>query len=143
MKFYKKSEPITNPAFKLQTMTYRLCKLQKFLGLMWGNKLTWAPHIEQLKHKCRAGLNLMKIISGPSWGADQETLVRTYRVIIRPKLDYGCVVYGSANAQQLKSIDVIVTEAMKIATGAFKTTPIATLHILMNEPLLNYRRENS
>ena len=67
--------------------------------------------------------------------------MKTYRLIIRPKLDYGCIVYGSANAQQLKSIDVIVNEATRIAAGAFKTTTIAALHILTNEPPLKYSRE--
>ena len=61
-----------------------------------------------------------------------------HRLIIREKLDYCCVVYGSANSQ-LKSIDV-VNEAMRIATGAFKT-PIAVLHNLPNEPPLKYRRK--
>ena len=78
----------------------------------------------------------MRTISGPCCLADQDILMRTYRLIIRPKIDYGCVVYGSANAQQLKSIDVIANEAMRISAGAFKTTPIDTLHILTNEPPL-------
>ena len=83
----------------------------------------------------------MRPILGPCWGADQDILIRTYRLIIRPKIDYGCVVYGSSNAQQLKSIDVIANEAMRISTRSFKTTPIDTLHILTNEPPLQYRRE--
>ena len=67
--------------------------------------------------------------------------MRIYRLITRPKLDYSCVVYGSENAQQLKSIDVVANEEMRTATGAFKTTPMAALHILTNEPPVKYRRE--
>ena len=89
MKFYKKSEPITNPDLKIQNHDIPVVETTKFLGLIWDNKLTWAPHIEQLKRKCRAGLYLMRTISRPSWGANQETLMRTYGLIIRPKLDYG------------------------------------------------------
>ena len=65
----------------------------------------------------------MRTISGLSWGADQDILMRTYRLIIQPKLDYGSVVYGPASAQNLKRPDVIPNEAMKISTRAFKPHP--------------------
>ena len=65
--------------------------------------------------------------------------MKTYRQVTQPKLDYGSVVYGSASAQILKRLDVIPNEAMRISTGAFKTTPIEALHILTNEPLLKFR----
>ena len=61
--------------------------------------------------------------------------------MIRPKLDYGCIVYGAASETQLKSLNAILHEAMRIATGAFRSTLIENLHILTNEPALHYRRE--
>ena len=63
---------------------------------------------------------------------DQKTLRRIYRLIIRPKIDYGCTVYETATKDLLKTIDAITNEAMRIATGALRTTPIETLHILTN-----------
>ena len=56
MKFYKQSEPITNPALKLDTYDIPVVQTTKFLGLIWNSKRIWAPHIEQLKRKCRASL---------------------------------------------------------------------------------------
>ena len=34
---------------------------------------------------------------GTDWRADQETRMRVYRMIIRPKIDYGSAVYEAAN----------------------------------------------
>ena len=40
-------------------------------------------------------LNLMRTLSEQHWGADQ--VMRVYRMIIRPKIDYGSAGYGAAN----------------------------------------------
>ena len=68
----------------------------KFLGIIFDRKLSFLPHIRQLKEKCTKALNLLRVVAHTTWGADQQTLIHLYRSLIRSKLDYGCVVYGSA-----------------------------------------------
>ena len=68
--------------------------------------------------------------------------MRLYRTIIRPKIDYGCMVYGAAIETELKQVQAIANEAFRISSGAFKTTSIANLQILVNEPPLEFRRQN-
>jgi hypothetical protein len=41
----------------------------------------------------------------------------------------------------LKTLNPIANEALRLATGAFKSTPVETLHVLTNELPLNIRRE--
>jgi len=60
------------------------------------NKVTFLPHIRYLKEKCVTALNLQRVMAHTSWGADQHTLLHLYRSLVRSKLDYGSVVYGSA-----------------------------------------------
>ena len=103
----------------------------KFLGLIWDKKLSWKPHIENLKNKCKKSI-MMRSISSHDWGGDQHTLVHLYK-FVRSKLDYGCTVYDSATNTGLKEIDPIVKESLRIASGAFKSTPIPALHIITNE----------
>jgi len=64
----------------------------KFLGVIFDNKLSFLPHIQQLKNKCTKALNLLRVLAHTAWGADQVTLLHLYRSLIRSKLDYGCVV---------------------------------------------------
>ena len=61
---------------------------------------------------------------------------------IRSKIDYGCIVHGSASETALKHLDVVVNDAMRISTGAFKSTPVKNLNILCNEPELKLRRND-
>lgn len=113
----------------------------KFLGMTWDAKLTWRPHINILKANCNNALNLLKSITSQQWGADQKSLLMIYRALIRSKLDYGAIVYQSANQTSLHLVDSIASEALRIATGAFKSTPVETLHIIANELPLKLRRE--
>ena len=38
-------------------------------------KLSFIPHIRYVKAKCLKALNLMKVLSNTSWGADRSTLL--------------------------------------------------------------------
>jgi len=113
----------------------------KFLGLTWDTKLTWKSHINQLKFSCSKLLGLLRSVTTQEWGADQTSCLRLFRSLIRSKLDYGVQVYGSASVTSLQSLDSITTEALRIATGAFKSTPTDTLYALANEMPPDIRRE--
>ncbi len=51
--------------------------------------------------------------------------------LIRSVLDYGCVVFGSAAQSQLKKLDVVQAQALRLCCGAFKTTPVSALQVEM------------
>ena len=55
----------------------------KFLGVIFDRKLSFNPHIRYVKAKCLKALNLMKVLSNTSWGADRSTLLYLYRSLIR------------------------------------------------------------
>ena len=68
----------------------------KFLGLVFDRKLTFAAHVKYLEDRCLKALNLLHVVAHKDWGANSATLLKIYRTHIRSKLDFGCVVYGSA-----------------------------------------------
>ena len=72
------------------------CWKNIFLDVIFDRKLSFIPRKKHLKEKCTKALNLLRIVSHPTWRADQQTLLHLYRSLIRSKLDYGCVVYGTA-----------------------------------------------
>ena len=74
------------------------------------------------------------------WGADRIVLLRLYRSLVRSKLDYGCIVYGSASRSILKQLDPIHHQGLRIALGAFRTSPAQSLYIEAHEPSLTTRR---
>ena len=113
----------------------------KFLGVIFDRKLSFLPHITALKKKCKKALNLLKVVAHSEWGADRKVLLRLYRSLIRSKLDYGFIVYGSARKSYLKILDTIYNEGLRLVLGAFRTSPVNSLYVEANEPSLYNRRQ--
>ena len=85
-----------DPVLKSDDDPIQFVKEAKFLDLFWDTKLTFEPHIKYLKARCQKSLNILKVLSHTEWGADRTTLLKLYRSLVRSKLYYGCIVYGSA-----------------------------------------------
>ena len=113
----------------------------KYLGLIFDKKLSFIPHIKYIKAKCHKALNMMKVLSHTTWGADRTTLLLLYRSLIRSKLDYGSIVYGSARKSYLAMLDPLHHQGLRLALGAFRTSPVASLYVEADEPSLTSRRE--
>lgn len=112
----------------------------KFLGMTFDQKLSWKTHIQHLKKSCQPGLNLLRTLAFKTWGADQKTLLRLYKALIRSRLDYGAVVYNSAKNYLLRTLDTIQNTALRISLGAYHTSPSQSLHCESSELPLDLRR---
>ncbi|GBM75697.1 hypothetical protein AVEN_87387-1 [Araneus ventricosus] len=66
--------------------------------------------------------------------------MKIYRSLVRSNLDYGAPVYGSASNYTFKMLDSVHHQGLRLATEAFRTTPILSLHIISGEPSLELRR---
>ena len=62
----------------------------KFLGVTYDSRLTWKPHVSNVVDRTKSACNLMRSVSGQSWGASKKALLTIYRALIRSRLDYGC-----------------------------------------------------
>ena len=111
----------------------------KFIGLLCDSKLSFSLHITSLKSRCTRSLDLIKVLSNTTWGADKKVLFRLYRALIRSKLDYGCIVYGSARPSYIKRLDTIHNQRLRLCLGAFRTSPVQSLYVESNEPPLGLR----
>ena len=130
-----------DPVLTLDGQPIPVVEETKFLGVIFDNKLTFIPHIKKLKAKCQKALNLLRVVAHTDWGADRKILLNHYRTIVRSKLDYGCIVYGSARPSYLKILDTIHHQGIRLALGAFRTSPAESLLVEANEPSLRDRRE--
>ena len=113
----------------------------KYLGLIVDKKISFIPHINYIKAKCHKALNMMKVLSHTTWGADQTTLLQLYQSLIWSKLDYGSIVYGSARKSYFAMLDPLHHQGLRLALGAFRTSPVASLYVEAEEPSLTTRRE--
>ena len=100
----------------------------KFLGLHIDNSLTFKHHITDLKRRCHRTLDLFKKLSHTSWGSDTKTMLRLYTMLLKPRLEYGLEAFSSAAPTYINSLDTIQNSALRLATGAFRSSPISSLH---------------
>ena len=111
----------------------------KFLGVIFDTKLTFKNHIQYLKTSCQKALDILHVVGHTDWRADRIVLLCLYCSLVRSKLDYRCIVYGSARRSNLKQLDPIHHQGLRIALGAFRTSPAQRLYIEAHEPSLTTR----
>ena len=71
-------------------------------------------------------------MSHTNWGADRTTLLRLYLVLVHFRLDYGAHIFCTASPCTLRILDHDQNEGLRLATGAFCSSPIASLHVESN-----------
>ena len=92
-----------DPCLHLDGNQIKVVKDVKFLGVIFYNKLSLVPHIKILKenvqgYRCHNSL--------PTPNGVQIKLLFSLFIAPLSKLDYGCIVYGSARTY-LKALDAI------------------------------------
>lgn len=95
----------------------------------WHSYLT----LKYIKQKCFKALQLLRVVANTDWGADHMSLVKLYRALIRSKLDYGCFIYGLTLKSYLKILATIHHAGLRLALGAFKTSPVESVY--MQKPM--------
>ena len=115
----------------------------KLLGLIFDCKSSFLPHIRYLKNKSTKALNLIRVVAHTSWGTDQDTLLLLYTSLIRSKLDYGCIVYGSAQSTYLHMLDPVQNHALRLCLVLIEPHHHQAFAYLQINLLYTYDAKNS
>ncbi|KAJ8722734.1 hypothetical protein PYW07_003914 [Mythimna separata] len=113
----------------------------KYLGVIFDSKLSCVPHCDYIVNKCENHLNMLRCLSGVWWGAHPFSLKLIYNAIIRSTLDYGLFVLEPGSVMAFKKLDLIQSKALRIISGAMKSSPINALQIECGEAPLSLRRQ--
>ncbi|CAL4066066.1 unnamed protein product, partial [Meganyctiphanes norvegica] len=121
------------PILKLDNTEIECVKTYKYLGVIFDAPyLTWKPHINMVKYECMRKLNILRALSGTSWGADRENLLKIYEAICRSRINYGCPAFLTASDTNLKTLQIIQNSALRVALGAWRSTNTSALHVEAN-----------
>ena len=128
------------PAINLHYNGVPLCKTYetKYLGVTLDTKLTWQKHIANISTLANRRLSLLKRLARKNWGSSQNTLSTTYTTYIQPILTYCSEILITTNCEKLVQTQ---NQALRLITGAVKTTPIEAMEILTNIPNLKTKIE--
>ena len=114
----------------------------KYLGMVLDSPhLSWRSHIQNIRTKCIKRINTLKAVSHHHWGADRSTLAMMYRALVLNKINFGAEFYTTASETDLKILDVMQNECLRIITGCRKTSPINALEVETNFPPLSIQRK--
>ncbi|CAI6342733.1 unnamed protein product [Macrosiphum euphorbiae] len=108
--------------------------------MIFDSKFTWVPHLKNLKNECKKRMKVIKTLSHHTWGSEKNTLITIYKSLIVSKIDYGSLIYYSANHNILRTIDPVHNEGVRLSIGAFRTSPVSSILCIAGEPPLQIRR---
>ena len=114
-----------------------------YLGITMDPKMTGTGHLENIAQKAQKRLSLLHRVAGTQWGASTQVLTTTYKTYVRPVLEYGAEVFITASDKARASLDKVQNQALRIITGAVKTTPVAAMEQRSGIEPLQKRREKS
>ncbi|GFU90526.1 putative RNA-directed DNA polymerase from transposon X-element [Trichonephila clavipes] len=112
----------------------------RFLGVIFDRRLTFLPHILHLRERCEKVFKPLEGVVKHLLGADRTSLLRVYQAIVLSRIDYGCVAYGSACNSTLQKLDPVHHMALRICSGAFRTSPVQSLYVICHQLPLDLRR---
>ncbi|GBO18093.1 hypothetical protein AVEN_180334-1 [Araneus ventricosus] len=139
--FCRKRNLHNDPEIKLYGELITFVNEIRFLGVIFDKKLSFLPHVKQLRKKCESALNILKVLSTTAWGADRVSMLKIYRATVLSKLEYGCTIYGSARKSVLQKLDPVHHTALRLCSGAFRTSPVKSLYVECCEPALELKRQ--
>jgi len=96
----------------------------KYLGLTFQRNGSYSTHIQKIVAKCRARLNIIRVLKGTSWGAGKRPLLTVYRSLVRSVIECGTEAYFFASPSLLKPLQKIQNDALRLCTGALVSTPV-------------------
>lgn len=124
----KQNCPKLAPNLKLNNINVKNFEEKKYLGLIFDKSFTWKPHITKLRKQGNKTLDLLKHLSHQSWGADRQSLLNLYLMLLKPVIDYGIEIYSSTAKTYMNSVSSLQNGAIRVATGAFRSSPIPSIH---------------
>ena len=141
MLFTRKTKPIAAPDLYIKNILIKYVDKHKFLGLTLDKKLNWKDHIYEVKAKATKALNLLKILSHTHYGSERKLLIRIHNLIVLPIIDYGSIIYSTANKNLMQKLKSIHNLGIRLCIGAFRTSPVDSILAEAGEYSLEYRQE--
>ena len=101
----------------------------KVLGLTLDPKLIYSTHIYNISVQAHKPLQIIKALTATGWGKQKETLMATYKAVMRPALEYASSVWSPiASSTSINKLQVMQNAAWRIATRCTQDTNIQHLH---------------
>ena len=118
-----------HPSVTLNGCELPLERTPRILGITLDPHFTFTPHITSLVARASPRLNILKALAGTTWGQQKETIIITFKALIRSLFTYAPAIwFPNASPSNIKALQTIQNSALRIATGCVKMSSISHLH---------------
>ena len=119
-----------HPQVRINNSVVPLTYNPKILGVTFDRELNFNTHTQNVAANVNKRNNVLRALSGTSWGQTQENLIHTYKSIGRSIINYAAPVYtpNLNSEKEINKLQVAQNSALRTATGCHKMTSIDHLH---------------
>ena len=113
-----------------------------YLGITFDKRQTWKQHIAKVEAKARSRPAILRKLAGTTWGVSEKILRTVYHGTVRPHLEYGSSAWSTTAKINQQALDKVQNQALRLITGAMRSTPIAEMERLTGIQPLGQRRDD-
>ena len=110
----------------------------KHLGLVLNEKLKWTDHIDYILDSVKKITDVFRYLK---YKLDRKTLETIYKTYVRPKLEYGSIIFDDCSLFDKNRLENIQLTFARIVCGAKKGTSHVLIYNEINWPTLEERRK--
>ena len=117
-----------HPQVSIDNSFLPLVQNPKILGVTFDPLFTFSPHLREVAKGATQRNKVIKALAGTSWGQDQETILMSYKSLVRTKLDYAALVWNpKVKPSTVKRLQTVQNAGLRLATGCHHWRAISTL----------------
>ena len=99
----------TSPPLQLHNKNIPTTKHAKFLGVTFDQNLSFRKHINIIASKAKTRATLLYSIYNQKYGPSPTTMIRLFKIYVRPLLEYGHISTMTASKSAIQPWEVIQT----------------------------------
>ena len=122
--FSNKREAVYHPPLKLGDSVLNEVSQHKHLGIILSSNLSWSPHIHAITTKASKRVGIMRRLK---YVLSRQTLVKLYTTLIRPILEYGCIIFDNCTVRDQELLETVQLDSARVCTGSLWNTNEAKL----------------
>ena len=110
----------------------------KYLGIVLNDTLSFEQYIDHLYKKCCQKLGAIGKVRDC---LNKKLTLQLYKSLVTPHIDYGDVIYMSANKETLSKLQLVQNKACRLILRVHRLTSTDEMHQNLNLMRLEPRRE--
>ena len=93
-------------------------KFPKILGVTFDTHFNFSTHVKNIITRAAPRINLLKALAGSTWGHDRDTVLHTFKALIKPLITYACPIWFPIISEtNMTKLQTLQNSALRIATG--------------------------